>query len=265
MKNVKKILAVCLVALFAVGVLAACGQKDAGSGNVDAPKHYIIATDNGFFPFCYFEKDENGNDDIITGIDIDLLAAIAEDQGFTYELHPVGFDSAIAECQAGQADGMIAGASITQTRIEMGWIFSDGYYDDNQCMAVAEDSNITGFDDLAGRQVVVKNATISDQYATSLADQYNFTVVPVDDDNMMYQMVTGGQAAACFNDSVVLQQSIKKGFALKIVEGTQNEGAQYGFAIHNPENQDLLDLFNAGLANVKANGKYDEILAKYFG
>ena len=122
MKNVKKILAVCLVALFAVGVLAACGQKGgdtpapagsgAASGNVNAPKHYIIATDTVFAPFEF--DDENGN---FVGIDLDLLAAIAEDQGFTYDLQRVGWDSAIAMCQAGQADGMIAGASITEDQL----------------------------------------------------------------------------------------------------------------------------------------------------
>ena len=31
------------------------------------------------------------------------------------------------------------------------------------------------------------------------------------------------------------------------------------------KNQELLDMFNAGLANIKANGTYDEILAKYLG
>ena len=31
------------------------------------------------------------------------------------------------------------------------------------------------------------------------------------------------------------------------------------------EKAELVDKFNAGLANIKANGKYDEILAKYLG
>lgn len=271
MKNVKKILAVVLVAMFAVGVLAACGNSGGGdtpapagsggaSGGETAKKHYIIATDTVFAPFEF--DDEDGN---FVGIDLDLFAAIAEDQGIDYEIQRVGWDSAIAMCQAGQADGMIAGASITEERKGNGWIFSDGYYDDNQSMAVAADSDITGFAELAGKQVVVKNGTMSDQYATELADQYGFTVVRVDDDDMMYQQVSGGQAAACFNDTVVLEQNIKKGVPLKVVEGTANEGAQYGFAIFDPANQELIDLFNAGLANVKASGKYDEILAKYLG
>ena len=60
--------------------------------------------------------------------------------------------------------------------------------------------------------------------------------------------------------------SIKDGgLGLKIVEGSENDGADYGFAIFNSDEQELLDMFNAGLANIKANGKYDEIIAKYLG
>ena len=52
---------------------------------------------------------------------------------------------------------------------------------------------------------------------------------------------------------------------MKYVDGTENEPAQYGFAIFNAEKQELVDLFNAGLANIKASGKYDEIIAAYLG
>ena len=85
-------------------------------------EHFVIATDTVFKPFEY--TDASGN---FVGIDVDILAAIAEDQGFTYDLNSLGWDAAIAACQAGQADGMIAGASITDARKESGWIFSDGY------------------------------------------------------------------------------------------------------------------------------------------
>ena len=36
-------------------------------------------------------------------------------------------------------------------------------------------------------------------------------------------------------------------------------------AIFNADNQELLDMFNKGLANIKANGTYDKIIAKYLG
>lgn len=227
----------------------------------DSGKKWIIATDTAFKPFEY--KDDSGE---YVGIDVDILAAIAEDQGFDYELQALGWDASIAACQAGQADGMIAGASITDERKESGWIFSDGYYDANQSMAVAESSDIAGFADLSGKTVAVKTGSMSADYAESLKDEYGFSITYFEDSPTMYQAVVGGQVDAVFDDTPIMASNIKDtGLAMKLVDGTGNEPASYGFAIFNVDNQELVDMFNAGLANIKANGTYDEIVAKYLG
>ena len=224
-------------------------------------KVWIVATDTAFKPFEY--TDDNGD---FVGIDMDILAAVAEDQGFQYEVQVLGWDASIAACQAGQADGMIAGASVTEERKASGWIFSDGYYDADQSMAVATGSGITGFDGLDGKSVAVKTGTMSATYAESLAEEYNFTVTYFEDSPTMYQAVVGGQVAACFDDTPIMASNIKDtGIGMEIVPGTGNDPAAYGFAIFNADNQELVDMFNKGLANIKANGKYDEILAKYLG
>ena len=107
---------------------------------------------------------------------------------------------------------------------------------------------------------------MSKEYADSLAEQYGFTVVTFEDSPSVYMAVSGGQCAACFDDTPIMADYIKNGgVALKLVDGTANEGADYGFAVFSPDKQELVDKFNAGLANIKANGKYDEILAKYLG
>ena len=249
----KKILSLVLAALMCVSLVACGGQT--------AEKDYVIATDKGFSPFEF--QDAEGN---IVGIDMDILAAVAEDQNFTYELQYVGWDAAIAACQAGQADGMIAGASITDERKANGWIFSDGYYDATQGMAVAADSDIDSLDDLKGKTVAVKNGTMSNQYAESIKDKYGFSVVTFSTSPDMYQAVLGGQVVACFDDTPILKYNIKTGeLAMKFVDGTENEPAQYGMAIFDAANQELLDLFNAGLKNIRENGKYDEIIATYLG
>ena len=197
---------------------------------------------------------------------MDILAAIAEDQGFSYELNSLGWDSAIAACQAKQADGMIAGASITDERKESGWIFSDGYFNATQSMTVKDDSDITGFADLEGKAVGVKTGTQGAAYAESLMDEYGFSITYYEDSPTMYQAVTGGQVVACFEDTPIMAASIQDGaLPLKILEETANEGAPYGFAVFNEDGQELIDLFNAGLANIIANGKYEEIVAKYLG
>ena len=227
----------------------------------DGGKKWIIATDTAFKPFEY--KDDSGE---YVGIDVDILAAIAEDQGFDYELQALGWDASIAACQAGQADGMIAGASITDERKESGWIFSDGYYDANQSMAVAESSDIAGLADLSGKTVAAKTGSMSADYAESLKDEYGFSITYFEDSPTMYQAVVGGQVDAVFDDTPIMASNIKDtGLAMKLVDGTGNEPASYGFAIFNADNQELVDMFNAGLANIKANGTYDEIVAKYLG
>lgn len=263
----KKLLTVLLSAGILTAALAGCSSQpasnegDSAADSASSGTKWVIATDTVFKPFEY--TDESGN---FVGIDVDIVAAIADDQGFEYEMKSLGWDASIAACQAGQADGMIAGASITDERKESGWIFSDGYYDATQCMTVKADSTITGFDGLSGQTVAVKTGTQGASYAESLKDQYGFNITYFEDSPTMYQAVSGGQAAACFEDTPIMASSIKDGgLDLKIVEGTENEGNPYGFAIFKPEKQELIDMFNAGLANIKANGKYDEIIAKYLG
>ncbi len=267
MKSFKRILCAALAGCMLAGSFAGCG-KDSGKSSENAKteskksdKVWVVATDTAFKPFEY--KDASGK---LVGIDVDILDAVAKDQGFEYKLNSIGWDASIAACQAGQADAMIAGASITDQRKSEGWIFSDGYYTATQCMTVAKDSDIKGFDDLKGKTVAVKTGTEGKTYAESLKDKYGFKITYLEDSPTMYQAVIGGQAVACFEDTPIMAASIKdSNLNLKILEDTQNQGAPYGVAIHKKDRQKFLDLFNAGLKNIKANGKYDEIISKYLG
>ncbi len=269
----RKMLAIAVAAMTMVSVMG-CGKSapeaaaptdtvaEASDGEgTSSDKVWVIATDTAFKPFEY--TDENGD---FVGIDMDILDAVAKDQGFEYDVQVLGWDAAIAACQAGQADGLIAGASITDDRKSSGWIFSDGYYDANQSMAVEASSDIAGFEDLDGLAVAVKTGSMSATYAEELAPEYGFSITYFEDSPTMYQAVVGGQVAAVFDDTPIMASNIKEnGLAMKLVDGTGNEPAAYGFAIFNSDNQELVDMFNAGLANIKADGTYDQILAKYLG
>ena len=245
----KKIVAVALCAALMLCAVAALGED------------YAIATDTAFRPFEY--TDDSG---VLVGIDIELLAAIAKDQGFTYTIEPLGWDASIAACQAGMKDGMIAGSSITEERQAAGWIFSDPYFNATQSMAVAQGTPIRSFEDLKGHSVAVKAGTLSQDYANSLAEQYDFKVVTYGSSLAVYMAVTGGECAACFDDTPALEDYIQAGgIFLELVDGTANEGADYGFVVFSADKQELVDKFNAGLANIKASGEYDRILAKYLG
>lgn len=282
----KKLLVMSMIACLAVSATA-CGSKEetpaqapaeeaadteapAADADADAEaetpaasgdKTWIIAMDTVFRPFEF--TNEAGE---FVGIDVDIIKAVAEDQGFNYEIQSLGWDAAVAAVQAGQADGLIAGASITDERKASGWIFSDGYYNATQTFVVPEGSDIKSFEDLAGKNVAVKNGTAGADFAESLKEEYGFTTTVFEDSPTMYQDVILGNSAACVEDTPIMADSIKVGnLALEIPEGMESDGAAYGFAIMNEANQELLDMFNAGLANIRENGTYDEIIAKYLG
>ena len=128
------------------------------------------------------------------------MLAIAEDQGFKYELNSLGFDAAVASLESGQSDAVIAGMSITPER-EKKYDFSDAYFDSYVAIAAAADSDIKGLDDLKGQTVAAKTGTQGADCAESLKDQYGFDIQYFDESSLMYQDVITGNTVACFEIS----------------------------------------------------------------
>lgn len=266
MKLSKKIVSVlcALMMTASLGLLAACGGGDtsggtesSGSSTDTATKVYTIASDTTFAPFEF--TDANGD---FVGIDMDLLAAIAEDQGFEYTINSVGFDAALQAVTSGQADGVIAGMSINDERKEV-FDFSDPYFDSGVVMGVAAtDDAITGYEDLAGKKVATKIGTEGATFAESIKDEYGFETVSFKESSMMYEDVAAGNSQACFEDYPVLGYAVSQGVGLKIVTDMER-GSSYGFAVAKGKNPELIKMFNDGLENLKENGSYQKILDKY--
>lgn len=221
-----------------------------------AGKKYVINTDTTFAPFEF--ENEKGE---MVGIDLDILKAVAEDQGFEYEVIPVGFSAATTALEAGECDGVIAGMSITDERAAK-YDFSDAYYDSGVGMAVPAGSDITSYDQLKGQNVAAKIGTEGCKFAESIADQYGFEVTQFESSSDMYQAVLGGEVAACFEDYPVIGYEISRGLGLELPTPME-KGASYGFATLKGANPELVEMFNKGLENIKASGKYDEILNTY--
>ena len=238
------------------GCFAGCGKEGETSSDT-AEKVYTIVSDNAFAPFESYDKDAAE----YVGIDMDIMAAIAEDQGFKYNMMNVGFDPALAKVQAGQADAVIAGMTINDKRKEI-FDFSEGYFEDGQVMVVAKDSEIKSIDDLKGKVVATKNGTMGAEYAEANKEKVGYTTKAFEGSNEQYQAIINGNCVACFEDYTVIGDAIKNGVELKTV-GDKINPSEYGFAVKKGQNAELIEMFNKGLANIKANGKYDEILEKY--
>jgi len=249
-KRVITLLLVCAILCAAASNAWATGGKEKSAG-------IIIATDTTFAPFEF----QNAQGQYV-GVDIELLAAIAANQGFTYDLKPLGFSAAVAALESSQADGVIAGMSITEER-KLKYDFSAPYYDSGVVMAIrASDNTIKGYADLRGKRVAVKTGTEGATFAESIKDRYGFILAYFDESPFMYEEVKTGNSAACFEDYPVMGYGISQGNGLKMVTGME-KGSSYGFAVLKGKNQELLRMFDQGLVNVKANGTYQAILDKY--
>ncbi len=246
------LVAALLVTLFGTGILA--------PANASAQDEtYLIATDITFAPFEF--QDESGQ---FVGIDIDLINAIAQDQNFKITIKPLGFDAALQAVQANQADGVIAGMSITDERKKV-FDFSEPYFESGVQMAVlATNNEIKSYDDLRGKRVAVKNGTEGADFAESIKDKYGFNTVYFADSASMYDEVRTGNSQAIFDDYPVLQYGIAQGNGFKTVT-PKEKGSSYGFAVNKGRNAELLQKFNTGLNNLRESGRYDEIINSYLG
>lgn len=250
-----------VLALAAMAVVLAAALAFPAPARADVEsvkgKTYKIATDTTFAPFEYADNGE------LVGIDMDLIRAIAKAEGFNVDIQSLGFNAALQGVQSGNYDMAIAGASITDERKAM-YDFSDPYFDSGVLMAVPEASDINGYEDLSGKTVAVKTGTEGETFAKSIAQQYGFNTISVDQTSTMVQMLQSGQADAMFDDYPVVAYGIAQGNGMKAVTDRE-AGASYGALVAKGKNEDLIQAFNEGLAKVKADGTYDQIMEKYLG
>lgn len=231
-------------------------STEAGQKATPKKKAYKISSDSSFAPFV-FQNDQSK----YTGIDMELIKAIAKDQGFTLEISNPGFDAAVSDVQNGNADGMIAGMTVTDAR-KATFDFSDPYYTTNSILAVQESSNISSYEDLKGKTVGVKNGTASQTFLEENKNKYGYKIKTFSDGASMYDSLNSGSVAAIMDDEPVIKYAIKQGRKFKTpIEGTPS--GQVAFAVQKDSNPELIEMFNNGLANLKESGEYQKILDKY--
>ena len=231
-------------------------STEAGQKAIPKKKTYKISSDSSFAPFV-FQNDQSK----YTGIDMELIKAIAKDQGFTLEISNPGFDAAVSDVQNGNADGMIAGMTVTDAR-KATFDFSDPYYTTNSILAVQESSKISSYEDLKGKTVGVKNGTASQTFLEENKSKYGYKIKTFSDGASMYDSLNSGSVAAIMDDEPVIKYAIKQGRKFKIpIEGTPS--GQIAFAVQKDSNPELIEMFNNGLANLKESGEYQKILDKY--
>ncbi len=293
----KKISALLLAAVLSMGLLTACGDSEtaAEAGNEAAQAEDTQAQDDAaaestqtdaeaeadaeadvagaetaaladgvltvgtnaeFPPFEYV--DDNGEPD---GFDIALIKAIGEKLGVEVEVENMEFASLVSSIGS-KIDVAIAGMTVTEER-QQSVDFSDAYYEAVQYVILPEGSEIATAQDLEGKTIGVQLGTTGDFIATDdIADttvqQYNKGVDAVND------LINGRVDCVIIDKNPALVFASKFEGQLVALDGARFDFGTEEYAIALPKGDaDLAEKINAALAEIKADGTFDELVQTY--
>ncbi len=265
MKKFSKVMVAGVLAASMV-FFAGCGgnnDKQDEQQNANEPVVLTVGTNAEFAPFELMDEDG----ETIIGFDIDLINAIAADQGMEVKMQNMEFDGLVMAVQNGQLDAAIAGMSVTPERQEQ-VAFTNTYYDAGLNIAVAADNeDINSEADLAGKVVASQQGTTGAAKAMELKDAGLVADVKLlANINVCMMSLSNGEVDAVIMDIPVNGAYVAANPDVAKIAAPIESGEPESFAIAvAKDNTELLDKLNTGLENVKANGKYMEIYDKWFG
>jgi polar amino acid transport system substrate-binding protein len=233
-----------------------------GTGTGSGGGEIVAGTAPGFPPFEM--KNDQGE---LVGFDIDLLEAVVEPTPYTLaEWKTFEFSSLIPALRNDRIDTIAAAMTITEKRKES-IAFSNPYYNANQAVLVAEESDFSpeSLTDLGGHPVGAQEGTtgagvVQDELIDkgtlkqSNFNTYGSYVLAVED-------LENGNI-----DAVVLDVPVARTFAQQrdvTVAFVHETGEQYGFGVRKDAN-DLQSALSSGLEQVRESGTYEQLRNKWF-
>ena len=192
------------------------------------------------------------------GIDIETAQAIADKLGLELQIDDMDFDAALLAAQQGKSDMVMAGVTVNDERKQV-MDFSDTYASGVQVVIVKEGSEIATVDDLAGHMIGTQRGTTGYIYCTD--DFGEDSVTAYDDGLTAVQALNNGQVDCVVIDSAPAKEFVAANEGLVILD---TEYAVEDYAIGMAKgNTALVEAVNGALAELKADGTIDAILAKY--
>ncbi len=261
-KNLFPAVLILAIALILTGCSAGTEETFEGSapGETTGPVSVVdeevtVASNIAYPPFEFSPR--NGPD----GFDIDLMNEIADRAGFEVEYENVEFDGLIRGLDTDLFDAAISAMTITTARQQQA-DFSDPYFNADQCLLVTSYSDVESVNDLADATVGVQAGTAGQIQTQELINAgtvgQGMTFRTIEE---AFAALQDGQVAGVIYDLAVAQDAVEEsGGKLRIVE-TVPTGEQYGIAF--PKDSALVEPVNEALAEIKADGTYEEIYERW--
>ena len=249
------------LSLIAALVAAAVGCHQ---GRALAQDKVRIATEGAYAPFNF-----KAPDGTLEGFDVDIAKALCEHAHLECTIVAQDWDGIIPGLLAKKYDAIVASMSITEERRKK-VDFTDKYYQTPARFVERQGANIAiSKEGLKGKVIGAQRSTIHAQY---LQDNYaDVADIKLYDSQENADLdLTAGRLDLVLADSIVLLEGFltkPEGESFAFVGPELKDpkwfGEGAGIAIR-PGDAKLKDAFDKALAEIRKDGTYDKIDAKYF-
>ena len=222
-----------------------------------------VCVEGAYPPFS-----ETSPDGTIVGFDIDIANTLCAEMGETCTMVKTDWDGIIPALLEKKCDMIVASMSITPERQQV-IDFSKKYYQTPaRFVAKADAGFVDTPEDMAGKLVGVQRGSIHQGFMEGEYPDTQLTLYASQDE--AYLDLVSGRVDAVMADVTAIQDGFLstpqgEGFAFFGEEHSdpQYHGEGAGIGVRK-EDTELRDRLTAAIEAIRANGKYDEIAAKYF-
>ncbi len=225
----------------------------------EAQNYKVGATPTGV-PFTFLDTKTNS----IQGVMVDLIQAVAKDQGFTVEIQGMPFSTLIPSLQTSKIDIISCALGITPQRAEVVDFSSPVYtYGEGVVVSAKDNKEYKSYDEFKGELVGVQVGTV---WQEPLKKTGIFKEVRAYDSMAdAIRDVSLGRIKAAFGDYPIVAYQIAQGVHkdVRLVKGIKPIlTVDIGMAVRKGDKANLEKL-NTALAKLKADGTMDKILSKF--
>ncbi len=221
-----------------------------------------VATDATFPPYEF--RDEYGN---IIGLEVDLINAIASDQGMKAIVRNEPWNNIFSKVSTPDSNSKQLVMAVVGDNEERRKTYqlSDSYLSSPNIIITKDDSPIKKPQDLNGKKVSV----LENSASVDILKQAHIKPATFNSNSstfLSFKELIAGQTDAIFDDGIVLSYHMKNypEYKFRKISVMDNQKFNSGVVIvSNKGNTALINKINAGIANIKKNGIYNQILNKW--
>ncbi|EKP1873879.1 basic amino acid ABC transporter substrate-binding protein [Campylobacter coli] len=252
----KKFLTAFLVAFMGLFLTACQNTKTENntSNETNATLTLKVGTAPNYKPFNYKQ------DSKLTGFDTDLVEEIAQKNGIEIVWVETNFDGLIPALKAGKIDMIASAMSATDERRQSVDFTKPYYMSKNLYIKLKNNEALQTKTDLEGKKIGVQLGTLQENTAKAIKD---VQVQSNKDLNIAVLALKNNKI-----DAILADQDTAKGFLAEnpdLVSFYQETdgGEGFSFAFDKDKQKDIIEIFNKGIDEAKANGFYDSLVKKY--